>query len=75
NTHSLPPINLELVVPLNASSLTPSLPFSRRTALVASQVGASKLTPSLLLMQLTIRQWKHSRRTRLLPPSRSSVPL
>ncbi|XLS81300.1 hypothetical protein HN51_047131 [Arachis hypogaea] len=74
STHSLLPISFELVVPLNASSLIPSLPFSCRISPTASQVGPSKLTPSLLLVQLTILQWKHSSRARLLPPSRCSVP-
>ncbi|QHO08382.1 uncharacterized protein DS421_14g472100 [Arachis hypogaea] len=54
-----------------------SLPHFRlaaRLLLPPSQVGVSRLTPSLLLVQLTIQQWKHSRRAHLLPPSRSSVP-
>ncbi|XLR24084.1 hypothetical protein S83_051984, partial [Arachis hypogaea] len=71
----VPPITLELAVPLIAGELSPSLSFSRRTApdAVAGWSFEAHSVPHSANVSDS-QQWKHSRRARLLPPSRSSVP-
>ncbi|XLR60795.1 hypothetical protein S83_011467 [Arachis hypogaea] len=70
----VPPITLELAIPLNAGELSPSLSFSRRTtpdAVAGWSFEAHSVPHSANVSDS--QQWKHSRRTRLLPPSRSFV--
>ncbi|RYR31146.1 hypothetical protein Ahy_B01g055939 isoform D [Arachis hypogaea] len=71
----VPPIILELAVPLNTGELNPSLSFSRRTApdAVAGWSFEAQSVPHSANISDS-QQWKHSCRARLLPPSRSFVP-
>ncbi|XLT13517.1 hypothetical protein HN51_059207 [Arachis hypogaea] len=71
----VPPITLELAVPLNTGKLNPSLSFSRRTApnAVAGWSFEAHSVPHSANVSDS-QQWKHSRRACLLPLSRSSVP-
>ncbi|XLT43361.1 hypothetical protein HN873_035965 [Arachis hypogaea] len=69
------PITLELTVPLNVGELSPSFSFSRRTtpdAVAGWSFEAHSVPHSANVSDS--QQWKHSRRVRLLPPSRSFVP-
>ncbi|QHO42463.1 uncharacterized protein DS421_5g154390 [Arachis hypogaea] len=68
------PITLELAVPLNVGELSPSLLFSRRTtpdAVAGWSFEAHSVPHSANVSDS--QQWKHSRRVRLLPPSRRFV--
>ncbi|QHO43401.1 uncharacterized protein DS421_5g162510 [Arachis hypogaea] len=71
----VPPITLEQAVPLIAGELSPSPSFSRRTApdAVAGWSFEAHSVPHSANVSDS-QQWKHSRRARLLSPSRSSVP-
>ncbi|XLS55275.1 hypothetical protein HN51_005030, partial [Arachis hypogaea] len=69
------PITLELAVPLKVGELSPSLSFSRRTtpdAVAGWSFEAHSVPHSANVSDS--QQWKHSRRVRLLPLSRSFVP-
>ncbi|XLS75951.1 hypothetical protein HN51_032816, partial [Arachis hypogaea] len=74
-TSLVPPITLELAVPLNTGELNPSLSFSRRTApdaVTGWSFEAHSVPHSANVSDS--QQWKHSRRACLLPLSCSSVP-
>ncbi|XLT80224.1 hypothetical protein HN873_001977 [Arachis hypogaea] len=71
----VPPITLELAVPLNIGELNPSHSFSRRTApdAVAGWSFEAHSVPHSANVSYS-QQWKHSHRACLLPLSSSSVP-